>query len=130
MSDDDNFEVANTKVHQGIIESVGELVSDRHITKDKLAREVRAVAQMAAFDGHYNHATNAYRLTAELKGFITKSGEAPAPMGGVHQHQHVHLEQSAIESASDDDLKAQLNKIALLESNIKDAEIVDDVDLS
>jgi len=127
---DSDLDSNKLAAHAGIIKVVHGLVEERHITKDKLAQEVRAVSQMAAFDGNYNHAISGYRLVSELKGFITKSGEVPPPAGGVHQHNHVHFEPNAIDGASDDDLKAQLGKITMLESRIKDAEYSDDVDLS
>ena len=119
-------------------ENVSELVMDgvkrvfdaKAITQDKLAQEIRAVSQMAAIDGSYKEAIAGYRLVAEVKQLITKSGDIPPPSGGVHQHQHVHMASDRIDRSSDEDLQAQLNSTNALIDGFKEAELVDDVDLS
>lgn len=129
LSKPEAYHLASARVNQGVMQAVSDHFEAHHITRDKLALEIRAVAQMAALDGQYKDAFSGYRLAGEVKQLINKDGSVPAPLGGVHQHQHVHMHEAEIDKASDEDLKAQLAKITALESNIKDAEYYDDVDL-
>jgi len=117
-------------VSETVMRGVQQVFDNKSITQDKLAQEIRAVSQMAAIDGNYKEAIAGLRLCAEVKHIITKNGEAPPPAGGVHQHNHVHMTNDKISQGSDEDLRAQLESTNVLISNIKEAELVDDVDLS